>query len=116
MVSHEQLTRIARTVNAAAVLALLAVPALCAPGGASKQFYRDDPILREPAPHSVKQPAKRDVDDLYDFLNNSFSTPRHEGKEARKGPHPALDVNTLGDVPDSAWYTNRHYYSRMSIE
>ena len=34
----------------------------------------------------------------------------------RQGARPALDVNTLGEVPDSAWYTNRHFHRRMSIE
>jgi hypothetical protein len=95
-------------------LAIIGVPAFGQPSG--KKFYPDDPLLREPAPRPVKQVAKRDVDDLYDFLANSFVTPRREGKAARRGPHPALDVNTAGDVVESAWYTNRHYYHRMSIE
>jgi hypothetical protein len=114
MVSHEQRNAISCAVTSAAVtLALAAAPAFSQTSG--KKFYPDDPLLREPAPHSVKQVAHRDVDDLYDFLKNSFVTPRKQGRRARQGPHPALDVNTLGDVPDSAWYTNRHYYRRMSI-
>jgi len=36
--------------------------------------------------------------------------------KARKGsPRPAADVNTLGEVPDSNWYTNRHWRQRMSL-
>jgi hypothetical protein len=42
-------------------------------------------------------------------------TPRREGKAARQGPQPALDINTLGEIPDNAWYTNRHAFRRMSI-
>ena len=115
MVSHEQRTVISRTViGAGFTLALLAAPAFGEANGI--RFYPDDPLVREPAPHAVKQVEKRHVDDIYDFLENSFVTPRKEGKAARQGPHPALDVNTLGDVPDSAWYTNRHHYRRMSIE
>ena len=91
-------------------------PAALGQGTAPPKFYPDDPLLREPPPHSVKQVAKQDVDDLYDFLNNSFVTPKREGKIVRQGPHPARDANTVGDVPNSAWYTNRHYYQRMSIE
>lgn len=119
MVSHEQRTAIARSVIGASVaLALLAIPSLgqTAVEAGARKFYPDDPLLREPPPHPVKKVARRNVDDLYDFLTNSFVTPRREGKRARQGPHPALDVNTLGNVPDSAWYTNRHYYHRMSIE
>ena len=35
---------------------------------------------------------------------------RREGKARGKGRTPASNVNTLGEVPDGAWYTNRHYY------
>ena len=112
MVSHEQLFP-RRIIGAFFTLAVLLAPAFGQANG--KKFYPDDPLLREPAPRPVKSVAKREVDDLYDFLDNSFVTPRREGKAARQGPRPALDVNTLGDVPDNAWYTNRHYYHRMSI-
>ena len=115
MVSHEQCAPVPRSViGAILTLAIVGQPAFGQPSG--RRFYADDPLLREPPPRSVKQVAKRDVDELYDFLENSFVTPRREGKAARQGPHPALDVNTAGDVPESAWYTNRHYYHRMSIE
>ncbi len=80
-----------------------------------KKFYSDDPLWREPAPRDVRQVAVRKVDDIYDFLDNSFVTPGRERKAAKRGPQPALDVNTLGEVPDSAWYTNRHWLRRMSI-
>lgn len=115
MVSHEQCSPVARSVVTAVLgLAIVTGPGFGQSGG--KTFYPDDPLLREPAPRPVKQIAKRDVDDLYDFLENSFVTPRTAGKAARQGARHALDVNTLGDVPENAWYTNRHYYHRMSIE
>ena len=81
-----------------------------------KRFYPDDPLLREPVPRSVKNIKARHVDETYDFLYNSFAVQHREGKATRRGPRPALDVNTLGDVPDSPWYTNRHFTRRMSIE
>lgn len=115
MVSNEQRnTNSGAVIAAISALAVLAAPAFSQPG--PKTFYADDPLLREPPPRVVKQVAQSDVDDLYDFLENSFATPRKQGKAARQGPHPALDVNTLGDVQDSAWYTNRHYYRRMSVQ
>jgi hypothetical protein len=80
-----------------------------------KKFYSDDPLWREPAPRAVRQVAVRKVDDIYDFLENSYVTPGRERKAAKRGPQPALDVNTLGEVPDNAWYTNRHWLRRMSI-
>jgi len=81
----------------------------------ARKFYPDDPLLQEPAPHAVKHVQKLEIDELYDFLYNSFATPRRE-RSFREAPRPALDVNTLGDVPNSPWYTNRHFYKRMSME
>jgi len=81
-----------------------------------QKFYADDPLWREPAPRPVRQVAVRKVDDIYDFLDNSYVTPGREGKAAKRAPRPALDVNTLGEVPDNAWYTNRHAFKRMSID
>ena len=80
-----------------------------------RTFYADDPLWREPAPRPVHDVAVRKVDDIYDFLENSYVTPGREGKIAKRLPLPALDVNTVGEVPDSAWYTNRHALRRMSI-
>src|SRR5215510_2251935 len=100
-------------------LALIASVEAMAPAPAAdqsgKKFYSDDPLWREPAPRPVRQVATRKVDNIYDFLENSYVTPGREGKAAKRVPRPALDFNTLGEVPDSAWYTNRHAFRRMSI-
>ena len=115
MVSHDQRNTIARTlIGAVSTLAILALPAF-GQGSGVKGFYPDDPLMREPPPQPATQIKPRDVDDLYEFLDNSFEVPRRLGKIARQ-PHPAKDINTLGDVPDSPWYTKRHYYRQMSIE
>src|SRR5690349_10426848 len=92
-------------------------PATAADPSTPKQvrFYPDDPLWKEPAPRAVRQVATRQVDDLYDFLENSYATPSRYRKAVKGGPHPSADVNTVGEVPDSAWYTNRHAYRRMSI-
>jgi hypothetical protein len=95
-------------------LAMLALPAFAQQN--PKTFYPDDPLWREPAPRPVKQVEKREVDDLYDFLLNSFVVPRREEKLLRHGARKALDANTLGEVPDGAWYTNRQRECRMTIE
>jgi hypothetical protein len=117
MVSHEQqpvATRRALRAAVIGILALIANRAFAADSG--RKFYPDDPLLREPAPRPVTKVETRTIDDIYDFLDNSYMTPRRAGKIARQGAHPARDVNTLGDVPDSPWYTNRHFVRRMSIE
>src|SRR5262249_20466429 len=37
-------------------------------------------------------------------------------KEVKHGSRSAQDINTLGEVPDGTWYTNRHAFHRMSID
>lgn len=99
------------------MLAMLGAIVLPASGPPTpKTFYPDDPLLREPTPRPVNQVEQREVDDLYDFMLNSFVVPRREEKLVRHGARKALDVNTLGEVPDSAWYTNRARERRMTIE
>ena len=54
---------------------------------------------------SVSQ-LSRQINDYYDFFQNTFFTP--DKKEIRHHTAgPSLAVNTLGEVPDSAWFTNR---------
>ncbi len=54
-------------------------------------------------------PAPRDVGDYFDFWVQTFGNPAsYDG--------PALNVNSVGDVPSSSWYTPRHYWHPMSLE
>lgn len=109
---HELTMRNALWVTAIAVAGALAQHGVAADHG--RKFYPDDPVSREPAPRPVSGITTRSVDHVYDFLENSYATPRRL-KAAKHGRSPALDVNTLGEVPDSPWYTNRHAFQRMSI-
>ena len=117
MVSHEQRNAVTRTViGAGFTLALLAAPSRSAKQ-TPKKFYPDDPLLREPAPRPVKQRRQTGCRRHLRLPGELVRDAAHARARTRgKAPQPALDVNTLGDVPDSAWYTNRHYYRRMSIE
>jgi hypothetical protein len=111
---HHKLTmRNALWVAAIAVAGALGQQGLAQEHG--RKFYPDDPLWREPPPRPVSGVTTRGVDHIYDFLESSYVTPRREGKLAKRVPQPALDVNTVGEVPDSAWYTNRHAFRRMSI-
>ena len=71
---------------------------------AAQKFYPDDPLPREPRPMPVSKPLNRSINEYYDFFQNTFFEP---GKEQKHAPGPSQAVNTLGEVPDSAWYTNR---------
>jgi hypothetical protein len=100
------------------LLAFLVLLALIIPGAAARKFYDDDPIWQVPAPMPVKEPNQRKLSEYYDFFYMSFGKPGERAtREAPIEPPVAAGaVNTLGEVPDSMWYTNRHGRKRMSID
>jgi hypothetical protein len=80
----------------------------------AEKFYADDPLPAEPAPRNVDNIRARKVNDYYDFFQNLLFRPGE--LEAKAGVIvPARAINTLGEVPDGEWYTNRHYRRRMAI-
>lgn len=92
---------------------LLAIALLIAPADA-RRFYDDDPLGKDPKPVRVDKMKSRKVNDYYDFFHHTLATP---GERATpKNPIPAKGVNTLGEVPDGAWYVNRINRRAMSIE
>jgi hypothetical protein len=65
------------------------------------RFYRDDPIARDPETQNASAVREAEVSQLYDFAENSFLG---AGDKTIK---PAVNTNTIGEVPDSSWFTNR---------
>ncbi|HYO81556.1 MAG TPA: hypothetical protein VES20_09155 [Bryobacteraceae bacterium] len=93
-------------------LAALTAVAILAPAGAAGQkFYRDDPLWQMPQPMDASGAVERKLEELYEFLYMTFGKPA-----APVEPVAAGATNTLGEVPDSLWYTNRHGKKRMSID
>jgi hypothetical protein len=82
---------------------------LLVPGADAGRFYDDDPLWKVPKPRNVPNANERKLSEYYDFFYMTFGKP---GEVAV----PAQSVNTLGEVPDSNWYTNRHGRKRMSRE
>lgn len=76
------------------------------------RFLPDDPIRSDPDDLPVPMPAESNVSQIFDFLENTFLL-RPDEKELIP---PAMNVNTLNEVPDSSWYTNRMSSRVMSIE
>jgi hypothetical protein len=67
------------------------------------KFYADDPIVRDnDARVEVTEIAKYKLNDQYDLILHTFHKPGDHTKA------PAVNVNTLGEVPDSSWFQNRH--------
>jgi hypothetical protein len=73
---------------------------------AARKFFPDDPLPRDPTPLPARKAARRNINEYYDFFQNTFFEP---GKQQRKMGDipPARAVNTLGEVPDSSWFQNR---------
>lgn len=81
------------------VLAAIAIVRLPAAGA---KFRSDDPLAREPETQDATQVREWDIDLFVDLAINLFGTP---GDDA-VGVH-ARNVNTIDEVPDSSWFTNR---------
>jgi hypothetical protein len=83
----------------------------CFPCGIAqnRKFYPDDPIHAVPKPVSVGKPEKLKINSLYDYF---YQTYRQNTRPAK----PSLGMNTIDEVPDSAWFTNRHAIRRMTRE
>ncbi|MDA2932813.1 hypothetical protein MYX82_00565, partial [Acidobacteria bacterium AH-259-D05] len=79
---------------------------------AAQKFLPDDPIWKDDDRLPIEMPRPRDLSQIVDFLNSTF---RHRPKEEEKIVR-AENVNTLGEVPDSSWFTNRIGRRLMSLE
>ncbi len=103
-IEHGSTARIAAT--GLILLALLVSPV----GAQQRKFYDDDPITREPAAFDASGAISRDIDLMYDLGRNLFALPRN----------PALvraqNVNSVDEVPDSEWFTNRILARPLGID
>jgi hypothetical protein len=77
--------------------------------GDGRRFYADDPLWADPDTTHVIKVADVELREDADFLINSFT---HPGGDAGL----ASNVNTLGEVPDSSWFTNRIGLGKMNLE
>jgi hypothetical protein len=90
------------------VLILALAGALCgSPRDAGPRFLPDDPIRAMPPPMPVRNPAKVRIGQTFDFLVQS-------SRRDQPPPIPAGAINTIGEVPDSEWFTNRQGTRRLS--
>ncbi len=96
------LVAIAVLVSAADVL-LPHVP-MAAHGAAPRtapRFYDDDPIARAADTQDASKVEPREISLLLDSVVNLF------GRPGLQDVGRAEDVNTIDEVPDSSWFTNR---------
>ncbi|MEW6363366.1 MAG: hypothetical protein AB1714_01865 [Acidobacteriota bacterium] len=92
---------VARPVWLAALMATFHL-ATCESDAAGPKFYADDPLLEEPDTQDAGAVQPWEITPLYNGIINTFSRPGDKTQNVR-----AQNVNTLDEVPDSSWYTNR---------
>jgi hypothetical protein len=86
------------------VLALALAGALVlsgAAGAAGPKFFGDDPIPRDPETQDASRVQPIPISQQFDFVENALLD------AGDHTPVRAINVNTVDEVPDSSWFTNR---------
>jgi hypothetical protein len=78
--------------------------------GYAKKFLPDDPLWQDPDCLPLTEPTEVEFSKTYNLLVNTFGDPGNEE------PKPATNINTLGEVPNSSWFTNRIGNDEMTLE
>jgi hypothetical protein len=89
-----------------ALAVLLAAPAL------AQRFLPDDPVWRDQDDLPIDLPGEIELSTPYDVVENTFLVDKPKPGRIP----PAQNVNTLGEVPESSWFTNRIGVRTMSLE
>jgi len=93
------------------VAAALAIAAGVNAAGAALKFYPDDPIARVVDSQDASRVQEREINLLYDTIENSVSWPGDHTPDVR-----AQNLNSVDEVPDSSWFTNRLGTHAVSVD
>ena len=78
--------------------------------GTTPRFYPDDPIaVDDDTAFDASGASEVELSETYDLIENTFRSP------GDRTHIRALNVNTLDEVPDSSWFTNRIGIREMPI-
>ena len=78
---------------------------------ATRKFFDDDPLTREPETQDASKAQGRDINLGFDLAMNLFTRPGDSAADVR-----AHNINTIDEVPDSSWFTNRILARSVSVE
>lgn len=93
------------------LLATLAFVLVAGSRADGPKFYPDDPIaVDNDKQHDAGDLKEVDLSEIYDFATNTFGSPGDRSQIR------ALNANTMDEVPESSWFTNRIGRRAMSIE
>ncbi len=105
-------SRTTLTFLAAAACASLVLVHGAVPGAQSgPKFRSDDPIVREPETQDASKVVSWDIGLASDLTFNLFGHPGDPTPNVK-----AQNINTIDEVPDSSWFTNRVYAKPLSVE
>ena len=93
------------------VVSIAAIAGVSSVTATSPHFYSDDPLLRAPEPQDAGGAAPSYLDLMYELTYNLFALPRHKPSGVR-----AQNTNTIDEVPDSSWFTNRIGTRALTID
>ena len=98
----------------AAVAALTTIVQVFSPAAIDAQrvkFFSDDPLQREPETQDASKVAEWDIGLAADLLENLFTE-----RGDRRVNVKAQNINTIDEVPDSSWFTNRIYTRDVTVD
>ncbi len=78
---------------------------------ASPKFYDDDPVAVERNNQDASGVRPSDINLQVDLAYNVFASPGDPGANVR-----AKNINTIDQVPDSSWYSNRLGHMALTPE
>jgi hypothetical protein len=86
------------------LLPLLVVLGICVSIVSTQRprFFTDDPVAREPESQDASQAQRYEIESAYEMTHNLFVTSGYKPTGTR-----AKNINTIDEVPDSSWFTNR---------
>ena len=104
-----------RSMRSAHVIFLVAALAAAAASGHGQErtalrFRTDDPLARFPDTQDASRVAAREISLTYDAITNLF------GRPGSQQVVRAASVNTIDEVPDSSWFTNRIGTRRLTAD
>ena len=92
-----------------AVVCLVIDGAVRAQDRLTPKFYPDDPLLvDDDMAFDASSVKEVELSEIFDFIENSFASP------GDRSDIRAVNVNTMDEVPDSSWFTNRIGVREMS--
>jgi hypothetical protein len=99
--------------RASGLVLVLAALGICARAVSTKglHFYPDDPIAREAESQDASKAQPYFMGSIYEMTNNLFVTSGYKPSGMR-----AQNINTIDEVPDSNWFTNRIGTTPLTVE